>query len=618
MSRRVNTCLWNACALLFVAWAVASDVQAQTTMVLSAPDTEVADTFVRDGIYAADNFDGTILVTRESSNRDYVRRALLKFDTHTTLPAHTRIQSATLTLTLKHGTVETRQVAAYRIAQPFDERLASWLQSKVGNWWHVGGALLGQKYAEATVGDVAGSKIRFDVTNLVQETVDDLYDTRYTRVALIDEGVPSRGSYREYYSSEAVDPDVRPTLTVIYGDPVPLPPAPEPSPVPPAPEPSPVPPAPEPPPVPPAPEPSPVPPAPEPPPVPPAPEPPPVPPAPEPPPVPPAPEPSPVPPAPEPPPVPPAPEPPPVPPAPEPSPVPPAPEPPPVPPAPEPSPAPEPPTPAPEPPPAPAPDPGDGGEDEGDPQPSTLRVLHWNTHHGRGTDNVYDLDRIATWIARMNPDVVSLNEVEKYSDSYGNEDQPARYAALLKAKTGRTWYYHFAERSGNWSSNGQGNLLLSRFPIDATARLALSCDRSGALATIHVNGRAVTVVSTHLANDSSTCRVDEAGDVTAWAEGFVGPRIIAGDWNATQQRSEYRMMLGSYYDAWAAAKSAGTAVDFPDNIRDGATHEYRIDYVFHSKDAALKLQKAEVIDTRDSDGTRPSDHKPLVATYSVK
>jgi endonuclease/exonuclease/phosphatase family metal-dependent hydrolase len=248
---------------------------------------------------------------------------------------------------------------------------------------------------------------------------------------------------------------------------------------------------------------------------------------------------------------------------------------------------------------------------------STLRVLHWNTHHGRGTDNVYDIDRIATWIVKMNPDVVSLNEVEKYSDAHGNEDQPARYAALLKAKTGRTWYYHFAQRYGNWSSNGQGNVVLSRFPIDSTARLALGCDRSAALLTINVNGRPITVVSTHLANDSSSCRVDETGDVSAWAKAFVGPRIIAGDWNATQQASEYTMMLGGYYDGWAAAKATGDAIDFADNTRDGATHTYRIDYVFHSKDAALRLQKAQVFDTRSSTGTRPSDHKPLMVTYTV-
>ena len=70
----------------------------------------------------------------------------------------------------------------------------------------------------------------------------------------------------------------------------------------------------------------------------------------------------------------------------------------------------------------------------------TLKVLDWNTHHGVGTDGVYNLQRFVTWIAKSGANVVSLNEVEKFT-CWGDEDPPARYAALLKAATGKTWYY---------------------------------------------------------------------------------------------------------------------------------------------------------------------------------
>jgi hypothetical protein len=33
-------------------------------------------------------------------------------------------------------------------------------------------------------------------------------------------------------------------------------------------------------------------------------------------------------------------------------------------------------------------------------------------------------------------------EVEKNVGGYGNEDQPARFASLLKSKTGKTWHYN--------------------------------------------------------------------------------------------------------------------------------------------------------------------------------
>jgi len=65
---------------------------------------------------------------------------------------------------------------------------------------------------------------------------------------------------------------------------------------------------------------------------------------------------------------------------------------------------------------------------------TTLKVLHWNSHHGGvGTDGKYDPNRLATWIAKFNPDVISLNEIEYYT-GFGNEDQPARFASLLKAR----------------------------------------------------------------------------------------------------------------------------------------------------------------------------------------
>ena len=87
-----------------------------------------------------------------------------------------------------------------------------------------------------------------------------------------------------------------------------------------------------------------------------------------------------------------------------------------------------------------------------------LRVLQWNLHHGVGTDGRYDIARLASWMARMNPDVVTLNEVEKHT-YWGREDQPARYAALLGQLTGRRWHALFSQEFGDWDANGKGHSL---------------------------------------------------------------------------------------------------------------------------------------------------------------
>ena len=69
-----------------------------------------------------------------------------------------------------------------------------------------------------------------------------------------------------------------------------------------------------------------------------------------------------------------------------------------------------------------------------------------------------------------------------------------------------------------------------------------------------------------------------------------------------------------YSDAWVLAVSKGYASG------SGASYSgYRIDYVFHSRAATrLYLTDAQVWDGRDSSGVYISDHRPVMATYSVK
>ncbi|MGH8189331.1 MAG: DNRLRE domain-containing protein, partial [Steroidobacteraceae bacterium] len=352
---------------------------------------------MRGGRYANTVFNTTVLATKAHSDSTYRRRALVKFDTESRVPARAQISSATLTLTLKTSERSSRTIGAYSVTTSFDERAATWYRRKTSTSWRSSGGDLGSLYDETTVGSTPGTRVSFDVTRLVQAAVN-ASGSRYSRIALIDRR-GSRASLKQYHSSEASDPATRPTLTVEWG----------------------------------------------------------------------------------------------------------------------------------------------GSSTASAPPPastststSTLKVLHWNTHYGIGTDGRYDINRIADWIVRINPDVVSLNEVEKYVSGHGNEDQPARYAALLRAKTGRTWYYVFAQRYGNWSSNGGGNLILSRFPIGSTARLEMTCsNRSAALATIVVNGRNVNVVSTHIDSGSWSCRYSELRQLLPWLRGFSDQIILAGDFNAS-------------------------------------------------------------------------------------
>jgi endonuclease/exonuclease/phosphatase family metal-dependent hydrolase len=252
-----------------------------------------------------------------------------------------------------------------------------------------------------------------------------------------------------------------------------------------------------------------------------------------------------------------------------------------------------------------------------------LRVLQWNIPHGVSSNGIYSIDRQATWIAKMNPDVVTLNEVEK-NTGWGNEDQPARFKSLLESKTGRTWYYHFAQEFGDWSSSGKGHLILSRYPFESTGHTTITASSglngAGAVseARIIVNGRTINLIVGHLDPESSTMRLIQAKEVLNWGSSFAQNRILSGDMNAWPDQSSIAEYDKTYKDSWTVATSKGTAYEYSGLSPDGATKKGRIDYIFYSSAASdLSVVSSQVYDTRDSAGHMPSDHRPVLTVFNV-
>src|SRR5262245_41225355 len=170
---------------------------------------------------------------------------------------------------------------------------------------------------------------------------------------------------------------------------------------------------------------------------------------------------------------------------------------------------------------------------------ATLRVLDWNSHHGGvSTDGKLDVDRFIKTAASFKPDLVSLNEVERFT-GWGNYDAPAVMAKLMEKYTGTAWYSTFPTATG--SATGNGNLILSRLPFEATEVRLLGHERAAVNAAVNVNGRTINFVSTHLDNASRANRLDQIGELMSWAEGLAEPRLIAGDFNAGPDSDETRL-----------------------------------------------------------------------------
>jgi len=568
-----------AAACLFGSLATAG---AQTTVTLNAPATQVTDVMIQAGVSANTNFNKSdMFATRASDTPDSLRRALIKFDTQNSIPAGSNIQSAVMTLTIKTaGTDATRNVGVYPVTTSFVQEEATWNIRRGTIAWTTAGGDLGALGPTLVAPNVAGAKVSVDVTALVQAAVKSS-SSRYTRLALSDLGASTGASYREYFSSKAVDPSVRPVLTVVYSDTLTVAPPPPaatcsvgldktafsvgsgqadwsiyvtaastcawtatsdaswlvvkstmPSPA-----------------------------------------------------------------------------------------VgngyakvravanttssskriahvtvngtvytvtqsgcgtsctttsvPPPPLPP--------------------------------------PPTTTLRVLQYNTHHGGwGTDGVYDPNRIVDWIIKANPDVISLNEIE-VGDSWSKGlDQSELYKTLLEQRTGVTWYKAFVNAHG--ATTGIGNEVLSKYPFFATASTLLSAGRGAVDATIAVNGRNVNVTSAHMDNLYESNRIKETNELLAWETTFAEERIVCGDWNAWPGTTEIVSMQASYVETWSAAKAAGTA------IGNGITHgSHQIDYIFQSKGAThLRLKSVQMFHTADASGVMPSDHEPVLAVFDIQ
>jgi endonuclease/exonuclease/phosphatase family metal-dependent hydrolase len=258
-----------------------------------------------------------------------------------------------------------------------------------------------------------------------------------------------------------------------------------------------------------------------------------------------------------------------------------------------------------------------------DAQSASLRVLHWNVlHSGSGTDGVLDRARQVAWIVRMQPDVVTLNEV---TDSAAED-----YLARVRLASGREWFLHHAAAT----RGGDGNAILSRYRMLATDRRLLTRSRSVAQATLDVNGKRVNVFATHLeSRDESEARAEQAALLLPYMAKFATPRILAGDFNATPDKPEIQPLFASYVDAWDRAVRNRTATAYPDNPpnRYTRTRGTRLDYILVSDEGSLRVSGCNIPDLRDradanvttkvrtSDdrGVRPSDHNLITCVLSL-
>ncbi len=239
------------------------------------------------------------------------------------------------------------------------------------------------------------------------------------------------------------------------------------------------------------------------------------------------------------------------------------------------------------------------------PAPDTLGLLTLNLWHNRG-DWEARLPLIVDGIRALDPDVVVLQEVLQ-NDTLPNQ------ARTIADRLGYG-YVHFVSVDSVGAAKRYGNAILARVPFDTAATRALEPRtdyRTAGMVRLALGGRALRVYATHLHHETtprgSGIRAMQLVDLLDFmaATDDGSPLLLAGDFNATRDGPEFRL-LAPLRDLYAHFNP--DAPDAPTYGHQGGTPRH-IDFVFDGRDPRLvPLSTRIVLDRQAAPGLWPSDH----------
>jgi endonuclease/exonuclease/phosphatase family metal-dependent hydrolase len=261
----------------------------------------------------------------------------------------------------------------------------------------------------------------------------------------------------------------------------------------------------------------------------------------------------------------------------------------------------------------------------------SLRVMTYNVHSCIGMDGSVSPRRIARVIARYDPDVVALQELDTNMTSAIMLDQASTIAAELDME----FYFHPVRAS----LNGEfGNAILSKYPIkliqlSALSRLSkprklqistLSQPRGRMEVEINVNGTRLRLVNTHFGLTPEERKVqvrdlftnagqdgDETG-LAATGSTKIVPTILCGDFNSTPKQYAYKEICRVMHDVEKAlahkAKARMSKKTFPSRYP-----TVRLDHIFIDE----KIKVKSIVVPENQLTKVASDHLPLIADLDI-
>lgn len=238
-----------------------------------------------------------------------------------------------------------------------------------------------------------------------------------------------------------------------------------------------------------------------------------------------------------------------------------------------------------------------------------LRVATYNVHRCRGLDRRVNVQRITEVIARLDADVVAVQEIFRADAAEDERRDQVAYVA-------RSLGYHFAFGQNRLlRDEPYGNATFSRLPIarrenyDITwhARERRGCLRTDLRAT---SGTTLHVYNVHLStryfSRPHQARQLLSEDVLRHST-LTGPRIVVGDFNEWTKGVATRLM-GSNFES-VDVRLLGRRRTYP-----GLFPVLHLDHFYYDK--TLRLESFRLHRSRLA--LVASDHLPLVAEFSLR
>jgi endonuclease/exonuclease/phosphatase family metal-dependent hydrolase len=240
------------------------------------------------------------------------------------------------------------------------------------------------------------------------------------------------------------------------------------------------------------------------------------------------------------------------------------------------------------------------------------RIVTYNVHRCVGNDRRLDVGRVADVLARLEPDIVALQELDVGRARTGRVDQAHEIARRLDMAC------HFnaaltveEERYGDAILTRYPERLVQVGPLPGHPGIPQLEPRGALWVEVQIGDATVQILNTHLGLVPKEQQI-QAGFLAGpkWLKHphCQGPTILLGDFNATATSVVYRTFLKTLSAARTLAKVKSPTATFPSPLP-----VLRIDHLFVSPE----IQVADVFAPFSPLTRVASDHLPLVMDFAL-